>query len=68
MTETFSNDPPSPREHVKVDVAQRVLGILDDFAGMQPEEGEDWESWYPAAFDLARYKIRAALAKAEPSS
>ncbi len=40
---------------------QRIFGILDDFAEMQPEEDEDWESWYHASFDLARQKIRAAL-------
>lgn len=43
------------------DSHQRILGILDDFAEMQPEEDEDWESWYHASFDLARQKIRAAL-------
>jgi hypothetical protein len=44
---------------------QRILGILDDFAEMKPEEDEDWESWYHASFDLARQKIRAALASTE---
>lgn len=49
------------------DKHNRILGALDDYASMQPEDGETWESWYAAAFDLARQKI-AALVDAPTAS
>ena len=40
----------------------RILGAIDDLADTAPEEGESWESWYRAAFYLAREKIGRLLA------
>lgn len=44
------------------EIKQRILGALDDYAARQPEDGETWESWFHAAFDLAREKISTLLA------
>lgn len=44
---------------------QPILGVLNDYAALQPEEGEDWESWLSRHLrNLARERIRAALATA----
>lgn len=42
---------------LKESLKPRILGVLDDYAGMAPEEGENWESWFHAAFDLAKQKV-----------
>lgn len=42
----------------------RVLGALHDFGDREPEDGETWESWFHAAFDLARAKIDGLLTDA----
>jgi hypothetical protein len=56
---------------------QRIMGALDDFRSLAPEEGEDWEVWYAAAFDMASEKIsglihsariRSAAARSEPAT
>lgn len=43
------------------DTYQRILGAIEDFAALQSEDGEDWESWYRASFDSAREKIGILL-------
>jgi hypothetical protein len=35
----------------------RILSAFDDYAGITPEEGESWESWFLAAFDLAKQRV-----------
>ena len=62
VTEAWNRRSLATQHHQGVDdLAQRILGALDDFASMQPEEDEDWESWYSAAFDLARDKVSKLL-------
>lgn len=56
-----------PVVDVSGDIGQRILGILDDYAGLEPEEGEEWESWSRAAFDLARDRIDKLLAAQPPA-
>lgn len=43
------------------EVRDRVLGALADMRDTPPEEGETWESWFYAAFDLAADKIGRLL-------
>lgn len=47
------------------DLKQRILGALDDYAGTEPEDGETWESWFHAAFDLASEKIARIIDEAK---
>lgn len=42
--------------------AARVLGAIHDYAVMKPEEDEDWESWYTAAFELLSSNVGALFA------
>lgn len=53
---------------------QDVVSAIRDYAGSRPETGEDWESWFEAAFDLLgrrvneifeEHTLRAARAPAE---
>lgn len=44
-------------------LADDVLSVLYTYRDHQPEEGESWESWYYAAFDLACMKIRELFNK-----
>lgn len=44
-----------------VEIKQRILGALDDYRDAGPEDGESWQSWYYAAFDLASEKIAGLL-------
>ncbi len=39
-----------------------VRNIVRKFGRMEPEEGESWESWYAAAFDMMEVEIDAAMA------
>lgn len=43
------------------DLKARIRGALADYAAMGPEEGETWEGWYHAAFELAATKISRLL-------
>lgn len=36
---------------------QDCLGAIRDFAATKPEDGEDWESWFEAAFDLLGSRV-----------
>lgn len=49
---------------VEDDLAQRIIGTLEDYRGLRPEDGETWESWYYAAFDMAKEKISILLSRA----
>ena len=57
------------RESMDLDeIKQRILGTLDDYQELGPEEGESWQSWYCAAFDLASEKIAKLLASLSPAA
>lgn len=43
---------------------KRIANITAKYQSMQPEEGETWESWYCAAFDLISGEISEVLASA----
>lgn len=43
------------------ELSARVHGALADYASLEPEEDETWESWFHAAFDLAGSKIGKAF-------
>lgn len=34
------------------------ISAIRDYAGSRPEEGESWESWFEAAFDLCQSRVR----------
>jgi hypothetical protein len=36
---------------------QDVVSAIRDYAGSKPEEGESWESWFEAAFDLLGVRV-----------
>lgn len=46
------------------ETTDRVIGAIHDFAAMKPEDGETWESWYAAAFDLLGDKVGDLLSAA----
>ncbi|PNU03120.1 hypothetical protein A8V01_24870 [Novosphingobium guangzhouense] len=46
------------------DVIERISQRIAVFADMKPEEDEEWESWYHAAFDMLSAEV-AALADSE---
>ena len=48
------------------ELEDRILGALDEFAALEPEPGETWESWYAAAFEMARAKIKRLLSESAP--
>ncbi|MBW3099283.1 hypothetical protein [Pseudohoeflea coraliihabitans] len=48
------------------DLKQRILGAMEDYASRQPEEGESWESWFHAAFDLAQQKVAKIIESDQP--
>lgn len=49
------------------DLRSYLLSRISVFRDMEPEEDEDWKSWYFAAFDLLRLEIAAIHdRKAEP--
>ena len=60
--------PPASPSAERSELEQRVMGAISDFAGMQPEPDETWESWYPAAFDLLCAKTAKLFHAASPSS
>ncbi|RUU80474.1 hypothetical protein [Mesorhizobium sp. M7A.F.Ca.MR.362.00.0.0] len=53
---------PPATKGVTDEMAQRILGALEDFRDKEPEENESWESWHFAAFDLAVAKVKSILA------
>ena len=52
-TEAVEHDPEIHADDLK----QRILGALEDYAATPPEEGESWESWFHAAFELMKQKV-----------
>ncbi len=36
---------------------QDCISAIRDFASMRPEEGETWESWFEAAFDMCQQRL-----------
>lgn len=40
-----------------VEIKARVLGAISDYSELSPEQGETWESWFHAAFDMASDKV-----------
>jgi len=47
-----------------IELHNRIVGALIDYRDTSPEEGESWESWYYAAFDMAMEKIVGLLDEA----
>lgn len=45
------------------ELEDRILGTLDDYANLAPEDGESWESWFHAAFDMAKEQVEPMLAE-----
>lgn len=59
---------PTPDAHSEVGV-ERIAQRISVFREMLPEEGEDWGSWYHAAFDMLAGEVAsltAGVVKAEP--
>lgn len=53
--------PAAPRREVTDGtrtLLEDCISAIRDYAGSRPEEGESWESWFEAAFDLCQSRVR----------
>lgn len=48
------------------DLKQRILGAIEDYAATPPEEGESWESWFHAAFEMTKQKVAEIIDDQQP--
>jgi len=44
------------------DLEDRIMRVFGHYEDVEPEEGETWESWYRAAFDMASDEVRRVFA------
>lgn len=56
------------RDALTAEMRSRILCAITDFGSMKPEDDEDWESWYCAAFDMLGERVRGILAAALASA